>query len=659
MGSNSEKRRVAVVLSGGVAKGAYEVGVLNALHAKGIEPDIYCGTSVGAFNAAMLVSGMPLCQVEQVWRGLRRDDVFRVRLDPRQLLTIDPRVPLGLAWHLAESSVSLGADTVKNRGAWWRAFNLADYLSDIAPLRGLIATKVKLAGLQSNRTSKALYITLTRLNPTGDDALEVWSNQAGKLGRYALKGPLTHEHILAACAVPLVLPPIEIDGRAYCDGGVVMNTPVGLAVDAGADDIYVVDLTAIPNPYSDATLPLAYQTLSAAFGASLRRDLAVAHDRNGEVLAAFGEDRLVKRGRAGGRTEHVLEVKRKAYRNGALEEMTRAYRYVRLYVITPLSDLGGLEGFLDFDPDIAKEWIRQGEEEATWILAHYRERALESKSGASMLVVDHTDELVDPTAFTWKHLSDHCNEGVGTLSVLGSHGALMARCHAGHGPLSELQRLYEAIRTGIALSRPLESFHATMEAFAERVVPRDRSVPHDRGGKALGLARAVVRHFHEDLFILSGLPKPDPRRATLFYLELDQLSQERFGRPFRELEADTQDFLLSHLENRARQMIDSPSSDTDILALLFLEQVLLVKLAYYANYPEIVERQADGAPIYSDQQNLISNPNKPGTGTAWDYIAYPGPVQKQREDLLWQAYVKEDKSALKELVRLDRKGQLP
>src|SRR2546429_8035626 len=72
-------RKVAFVLSGGVSLGAIQVGMLKALLETGIKPDFLVGTSVGAINSAW-IAGWPntegAAKLEELWVGLRRDDVF-------------------------------------------------------------------------------------------------------------------------------------------------------------------------------------------------------------------------------------------------------------------------------------------------------------------------------------------------------------------------------------------------------------------------------------------------------------------------------------------------------------------------------------------------------------------------------------------------------
>jgi NTE family protein len=338
MTRTNEKCRTAVVLSGGGGKGAYEVGVLKALKAQGVEPDIYCGTSVGSFNCAMLVSGKSLEEVEQVWRGLSTDSVFRLRYDPRRFISLDPRTPLRFAVESARLLGGFAAEVLKSSGRWWEKIDLDSFLIDTSPLGDLIAANVDLDAVR--RSPKQLFIAMTRLKPTSVNPQEIVCNR-----------DVTHRHVLASCSLPMIFPPVTIGNEVFCDGGVVMNSPLSPAVKAGAEEIYVVDLTPPPRGYQEGTLALAYQVLSAQFASMLQRDIEYAMHINDQYLAAHREGRLV-----GGR----LEMKGTDRSAAGLEPHPRRYRYLRLHWIRPKTDLDGLAGFLKFDPETAADWIETG-----------------------------------------------------------------------------------------------------------------------------------------------------------------------------------------------------------------------------------------------------------------------------------------------------------
>src|SRR3954451_11935941 len=76
--SHAKPRRIALVLGGGGMKGFAHIGVMQALDERGIQPTLYAGTSIGAMLAAARVGGMPIEELAQRARSLRRRDLFRI-----------------------------------------------------------------------------------------------------------------------------------------------------------------------------------------------------------------------------------------------------------------------------------------------------------------------------------------------------------------------------------------------------------------------------------------------------------------------------------------------------------------------------------------------------------------------------------------------------
>lgn len=357
------KRKVAVVLSGGGARGAYQIGALKALRQRGIVPDIYCGTSVGAFNAAMLASGKTLEEVEVLWRGLRRKDVFAELFAPRRFATLDFRVPFDTFRRSGRHLASFVADTARYGGAWWRAVDMDNQLFDMTPMKNLIRDNIDLNALHASPTQ--ISITLTRLKPAERGSIQVVGKES-----------LTHDHILASTALPLLFPPVAIGHEYYCDGGIVMNAPLRPAIHMGAGDIYVIDLTPPPCDYENGLLARAYQVLSAGFAATLERDMEVAADLNGQYLAAFLTDRLVN---------GTLEIARVRAKDGKLQPpQIHAYHYLQIYRLTPACDLGGVEQFLDFNPVVGGRMIDQAQKETEATLSGYRDEEIVSPKGMRM-----------------------------------------------------------------------------------------------------------------------------------------------------------------------------------------------------------------------------------------------------------------------------------
>jgi NTE family protein len=183
---------VAFVLSGGASLGAVEVGMLRALEARGIRPDVIVGTSVGALNGAWLAGHpeSPVTQLAEVWASLHRSDVFPT--DPaRGLLAFAGRR---------------------------RSF------FDERPLRSLIDR----------------YITFSKLEdapiPLHVVAVEVLTGKDVLLS----SGPAV-DAVLASAALPALFDPVDVNGVACMDGGVGNNTPISHAVSLPeVDEVWVL-----------------------------------------------------------------------------------------------------------------------------------------------------------------------------------------------------------------------------------------------------------------------------------------------------------------------------------------------------------------------------------------------------------------------------------
>ncbi len=225
---------IAFVLSGGGSLGAVQVGMLQALAARGVEPDLVVGTSAGAMNAAWLAvhgtSADSLGGLEGVWAGLRRGDVFpvEVRTALRGLLGRAPAVT---------SSARLRA-------------LVASHAGDARLEDAVVRTHLVTADLMTGQN-----VTLAR-------------------------GPVV-DGVLASAAIPGVFPPVvhrDQDGteRHLVDGGVAGRTGLAEAVALGATTIYVLTAgtaCALPAPPATA-LGTALHALTLLIEQRQARDVA-------------------------------------------------------------------------------------------------------------------------------------------------------------------------------------------------------------------------------------------------------------------------------------------------------------------------------------------------------------------------------------------------
>jgi NTE family protein len=187
-----ETRQVAFVLSGGASLGAVQVGMLRALYERNIRPDLLVGTSVGAVNSAWIAGRSDAGGVDrlaEIWLTLRRRDVF----------PINPLI--SAAGLLGRRNHFISNDS----------------------LRAVLETHVPFERLED--ASIPLHVVTTDL----------------KSGRAAImsSGPAVPA-LLASCAIPGVFPPVTVGRREYIDGGVANHTPVTVAIELGATDVYVL-----------------------------------------------------------------------------------------------------------------------------------------------------------------------------------------------------------------------------------------------------------------------------------------------------------------------------------------------------------------------------------------------------------------------------------
>ena len=211
---NGNKR--ALVLSGGGGRGAYHIGVLQFLEEHEWWPDVVVGTSIGAVNGAAIASGHTARSLKALWKRLKTDDVQKANiLNPLSLTSILDTTPL--------------RDTLLREG--WIDF---DRINKPAPAFDLRITATEIA--------------------TGQ--LHVFGNSADARNSAMIQAPITVDHILSSCSIPMVYPATTVDKRTFWDGAILANTPLGAAIDAGATEIIVVVMTPIDgNSNAFAQLP--------------------------------------------------------------------------------------------------------------------------------------------------------------------------------------------------------------------------------------------------------------------------------------------------------------------------------------------------------------------------------------------------------------------
>lgn len=183
--------KTAFVLAGGGSLGSIQVGMLLALEANGIKPDLIVGSSVGAINGAYY-AGAPTAEgierLRRIWIGLRRADIFPIGLDSL----------LGLFWSRS-------------------------FLVNSHGLRSLLGRHLQYGLLEETRVP--MYVVAT----------DLLSGEAVALAKGSVE-----DAIIASSAIPAAFAPVRLDERYLVDGAVANNTPIKVAAQLGATRIIVL-----------------------------------------------------------------------------------------------------------------------------------------------------------------------------------------------------------------------------------------------------------------------------------------------------------------------------------------------------------------------------------------------------------------------------------
>ncbi len=341
-------RRIALILSGGGARGAYEVGVLwyifdDLTRMRGAPPrvDILSGTSVGAINACYLAAHLAdpvlgLRRLVELWSELQLARVLGFGL--RQVVGI-PRLLLGGApAGQGLFDVTPMADLVQ-REISWRA------VSRCLRRHQLRALSVSCTEVATGRTVVFMQ--------TSPDLVIPQTAPPRTLFRADRIGP---HHALASAAIPLLFPPVRIDDELYLDGGLRQNTPIAPALRLGATHALAIGSSReVKGVVSREGLGASVRAPGAAF-------------LLGKVLNAFLLDHIDVDMELLERLNHVIRDGTDTYGPDFNDKMNTAarergghpYRYVNCLGIRPSEDIGRLanehlkRGRLRGDPILTK-----------------------------------------------------------------------------------------------------------------------------------------------------------------------------------------------------------------------------------------------------------------------------------------------------------------
>lgn len=247
-------KKLAIVLSGGGAKGAFQVGVLDELiNVRGVKPSIVVGTSTGAIQA-LGVAQNDIERLKAFWLGLRGD-----------------------------------GDIYKSRFALLAALFGAKGLYDARPLRRLLAQLYDPQKLAASGMALRLGVA---------------SLQSGEFRTIDETVPGLDNWVYASCAMPAYFDPLETsDGQQWVDGGVRDVTPLGAAMELNPTGVLVIRASPPPNALKDKPfngfIPIGLRaagilqsevSINDLANARLINDMIAARTRTAWLLQEAGHD---------------------------------------------------------------------------------------------------------------------------------------------------------------------------------------------------------------------------------------------------------------------------------------------------------------------------------------------------------------------------------
>lgn len=269
-------KKTGLILSGGGARAAYQVGVLKAIHKilpKGhYNPfDVISGTSAGAINGVALASyaenyRIGIRHLERIWMHFSCDQIYRTDF-----------------WGVSGSLSRLVRSLVIGR----RYKNDPVSLLDNLPLRNLLREVIKFDNIQSAIDNGALHAIAVNCSGLesgesvsffqGHYSINNWQRQR----RVGLRSRITLDHLMASSAIPMIFPAVKIHREFFADGAVRQLAPLSPVLHLGAEKIMVIGVSGYAHERKERQSSKSYPSpakvmghmLNAAFLDSMETDV--------------------------------------------------------------------------------------------------------------------------------------------------------------------------------------------------------------------------------------------------------------------------------------------------------------------------------------------------------------------------------------------------
>jgi NTE family protein len=256
--------KVGLILTGGGARAAYQVGFLRAvshLLPRGAPNPfpILCGTSAGAINAAALASGATdfhrsVRQLLLIWKYFHAEQVYRS--DVMGVMTT------GLRWMTAMMLGGLGRNNPSS-------------LLDNSPLSQLLRSRLDLAGIRRSIDKGALYaLSVTVSGYTSGQSVSFFQSVPGLAGwqrarRVGIPEIIDYEHLLASSALPFIFPAMPLRREFFGDGSMRQIAPISPALHLGAERVVVIGVGRQTSQQPERVRSAGYPSLAQIAGHAL------------------------------------------------------------------------------------------------------------------------------------------------------------------------------------------------------------------------------------------------------------------------------------------------------------------------------------------------------------------------------------------------------
>lgn len=275
MTKTKAKPKLAIVMTGGGARAAYQIGVLKAiaemLPVGSPSPfSIICGTSAGAINAASLAAKSEhfknsVRRMHFVWSNFTSEQVFRT-----DILGI---IKTGGHWLLSMMIGGLGQHS-------------PIYLLDRTPLRKLLEKYIDSSIIQHAIDSNSLHaLSINATGYSSHQSVTFYHGQSSltnwkRSQRLGLSARITVDHLMASSAIPFLFAPVKLNREYFSDGSIRQTAPISPALHLGADRVLVIGnhqiepkLERVSNPKPPSLGAIAGHTLNSIFLDSLDADI--------------------------------------------------------------------------------------------------------------------------------------------------------------------------------------------------------------------------------------------------------------------------------------------------------------------------------------------------------------------------------------------------